>query len=159
MCVVNEKPKAGGQIYHSFSYARICTSIFHILLMFLTTFISFFLCVKDGRFIFHFRDTPSTREDLHREMLATLITGYFGKDIRTCKYYQKWKVHFRKFCPDPNRVFCSIYEDFQYLEEKGELDIEKYDALETIFSSVDKRAVQYIEDMSKQIKNTRNDEK
>lgn len=61
-------------------------------------------------------------------------------------------MQFRIFCDLPTQQNCSVLENVFYLENKGLLDVGKYDVLQKIFSE-DFEALSEIERVSKIIKN------
>lgn len=96
-------------------------------------------------------DLHYDENDIHNELLADLITGYFGKYGKTKGNVVRWKMHFRKYCPLPSQQECSVMENFDYLERSGLIAVGKYDVLENIFRFVDERALCNIKDASQMI--------
>lgn len=66
-------------------------------------------------------------DDIHNDLLADLITGYFDKYGKAKGNIVRWKMHFRKHCPLPSQQECSVMENFDYLERSGLLAVGKYD--------------------------------
>lgn len=96
-------------------------------------------------------DLHYDEKDIHNELLADLITGYFGKYGKTKGNIVRWRMHFRKYCPLPSQQECSVIENFNYLERSGLIAVGKYDILENIFRFVDERALRNIKDASQMI--------
>lgn len=93
---------------------------------------------------------PNIKE-IHNNLLAKLINGHVGHKENSDSYVS-WKMQFRIFCDLPTQQNCSVLENVFYLENKGLLDVGKYDVLQKIFSE-DFEALSEIERVSKIIKN------
>lgn len=101
-------------------------------------------------FSFSLKSNPNIKE-IHNNLLAKLINGHVGHKENSDSYV-RWKMQFRNFCDLPTQQNGSVLENVFYLEDKGLLDIGKYDVLQKIFSE-DIEALSEIERVSKMIEN------
>lgn len=67
--------------------------------------------------------------------------------------YVRWKMQFRNICDSPTQLNGSVLENVFYLENKGLIDVGKYNVLQKLFSE-DNGALSEIEKVSKLIENT-----
>lgn len=101
-------------------------------------------------FSFSLKSNPNIKE-IHNNLLAKLINGHVGHKENSDSYV-RWKMQFRNFCDLPTQQNGSVLENVFYLEDKGLLDICKYDVLQKIFSE-DIEALSEIERVSTMIEN------
>lgn len=82
-------------------------------------------------------------------LLAELLTGF--RLTTDKKKFKLWKYSFKKVCNVPAQQDCSIEDDFSYLEQKGLLEIGKYDTLIDVLDDVDNEAVKHVKGAMKEI--------
>lgn len=91
------------------------------------------------------QSNPNIKE-IHNNLLAKLINGHVGHKENSDSYV-RWKMQFRNYCDLPTQLNGSVLENVFYLENKGLLDVGKYDVLQKIFVE-DNEALTEIERVS-----------
>lgn len=86
--------------------------------------------------------------ELHWKLKSDLITGY----LQRREHLSRWKEQFRIHSNIDKVINGPIDGHFDFLESTGKLRIGDYEVLKTIFKYVDVRALEVIDDASKNIK-------
>lgn len=111
----------------------------------------FFNQHKKSVISFSLLSNPNIKE-IHNNLLAKLINGHVGHKENSDSYV-RWKMQFRNICDSPTQQNGSVLENVFYLENKGLIDVGKYNVLQKLFSE-DNEALSEIEKVSKLIENT-----
>lgn len=85
---------------------------------------------------------------MHGKLRGELITGF----LQNRYSIQLWIEQFRVYSTNENVINGEISGHFDFLESIGKLKIGDYDVLKRMFRYVDFRALDVIEDASKEIK-------
>lgn len=101
--------------------------------------------IKNYFLFFSLQSNPNVKE-IHNNLLAKLINGHVGHKENSDSYV-RWKMQFRNYCDLPTQLNGSVLENVFYLENKGLLDVGKYDVLQKIFVE-DNEALTEIERVS-----------
>lgn len=101
-------------------------------------------------FFLYFRNLP---EQLHGKLKSDLITGFLQKK----SHILKWKHQFSVYCKDEEVLSGPIDGHFDFLEETGLIKIGKYDVLKDIFNWFNVKAIEEIDNASKEIEKALHD--
>lgn len=93
------------------------------------------------------RSQPNRARQLHEQLLSDLILKF----IQTKAEILQWRHQFKVHSIDSNVVKGSISGHFEFLEERGMLQIGNYDILKKMFDSYNKTVGPFIDERSQEI--------
>lgn len=92
-------------------------------------------------------------KELHSKLKCDLITGFLQKK----SHILKWKHQFSVYCKDEEVLSGPVDGHFDFLEETGLIKIGKYDVLKDIFNWFNVKAIEEIDNASKEIEKALHD--